>query len=286
MILSFGGAIWSWNDGRMITLYACGGALWLCFTLQQWSSFLTTHRIFPIQFVSDREMCILFCHTSIAISNLVVTIYMVPLFFQFVFADSALKSGLFVFAIAAAGICAAGAGGAIFPKYTVYMVWFVVANAITLVGSALLTTISSHTSRGRICGYAALQLVGCGVVVQLPFTVGQLKVHRKDIRSITSFLTTAQMAGLAFSLGIATCVFATRAVDQIMGVLPDLPRKELYASLGGAGSSLVDGLPVHERDLVLDIISKAVGRVFYLSVASSAFGLLSALALKRDKLVL
>ncbi|ORY09573.1 major facilitator superfamily domain-containing protein [Clohesyomyces aquaticus] len=286
MILSFGGAIWPWNSGRMISLYVASTMIWILFALQQWRSLFTRHRIFPVELFANWEMCNFFVHTSLSISNTVVTVWTLPLFFQFIYGDSSLRSGLFVFAVSAAAIVAAGAGGAVFPKYTLYMIWFAVACGCVVIGNALLTTVSINTSRASICGYAAIQLFGCGLVVQLPFTVAQVKISPKHVRPVTSFLVTAQMAGVALSIGIATTIFVNRAAGDIARILPDLPRDAVYASLGGAGTPLVDGLPLRLQREVLAAIANNIGRVFYLNVASSVLGFLTSFLMKRERLQL
>lgn len=55
-----------------------------------------------------------------------------------------------------------------------------------LVENALLTTIITTWSRGRARSHATVQLFGCKLVVQLPFTVAQVKVL--DIYSLCNSL--------------------------------------------------------------------------------------------------
>jgi hypothetical protein len=161
-----------------------------------------------------------------------------------------------------------------------------VANCFIIVGSTLLTTISATSSRGLVCGFAIITLIGGGLIVQLPFTVGQIKAGPKDVRSINTFLTTAQMFGLAVSLGIATTVFMNVAVPEISAVIPDSTRQEVYAAVEGAGNTLFEQLPESVRGDVLAAVSRSVARVFYLNVAGGVCGLIAALALKRERLVL
>jgi hypothetical protein len=286
MISSFGGAIWAWTSGRMIGLYVATTIIWISFGVQQWRSLFTKNRIFPVGLFANWQMCNFFVHTSISISNTVVTVWTLSLFFQFIYGDSALRSGIFVFAISAAAIVPAGAGGAVFPKFTLYIVWFAVACGCMLIGNALLTTVSSTTSRASICDFAAIQLFGCGLIVQLPFTVAQVKVPAKTVRSVTSFLVTSQMAGVALSIGIATSIFVNRAAADISIIIPTMSRDTVYAGLGGAGTPLVEGLAFELQKEVLGSIAKNIGRVFYLNVSSSALGLVTSFAMKRERLQL
>lgn len=127
LILGFGGTIWEYSSARMVGLYVALGLVWVAFICQQWLRIFTISPIFPIHFFANVELVIMFLQTAIAISDILVTIYMLPLFFQFVYGDSTLRSGVYVLAVTAAGIAAAGGGGAVFPKFPLYMVWFVVS---------------------------------------------------------------------------------------------------------------------------------------------------------------
>jgi hypothetical protein len=114
----------------MIGLYVAFGTIWVAFSCQQWWSILTISPIFPIHFLTNMELLALLVQTMVAISNIVVTVYMLPLFFQFVYGDTTLRSGLYILAVAGAAIAAAGGGGAIFPKFPLYVVWFLVSCSV------------------------------------------------------------------------------------------------------------------------------------------------------------
>ncbi len=95
MILGFGGALYDWDSGPMIALYVVAPLLWIAFCLQQAFCLFTTDRVFPVQFVRDWELVIFFCWGSLAIANVVVTVYSLPLFFQFAYGDSSLRSAAY-----------------------------------------------------------------------------------------------------------------------------------------------------------------------------------------------
>ncbi|KAF2740100.1 MFS general substrate transporter [Polyplosphaeria fusca] len=284
MVLSFGGAVWAWDSGKMITLYVVGAVLWIAFAIQQTWSILTVERIFPAELVASWEMCIFFTHQATGFGNILVTIWTLPLLFQFIYDDSTLRSGCFVLAVAIAAVFAAGAGGALLPKFPVYMLWFVIANAFMILGSSLLTTITSTTPRSVVCGYGVLHLFGGGIVVQLPFAVAQIKAGRSATRSVTAFLVFSQNLGSLLSIGIATSIFVNESTARIAQILPNLPRAAVQASMAGAGASVVQSLPEGDKAKVLGIVAKTIGQVFFLNVASAALAFVTALAMKRERL--
>ncbi|KAI0389169.1 putative efflux pump antibiotic resistance protein [Xylariaceae sp. FL0594] len=183
--------------------------------------------------------------------------------------------------------CCGGPLGPLFPKFSVYKVWFLCASVLMLVAAGLLSTIDYGTPRAAIMGYTVIQGVGCGPVISLPFTVGQAKATTPRAKmATTGLLTCAQMAGLVLALGIATAVFLNRATDEIGALLSgaEFPRSLIQAAISGVGSSVFDNLDPDTRRKVSAIVARNVGKVFYLNVAGSALGFVTAVLMKWETL--
>jgi len=284
MILAFGGALYSWDSGAMIGLYVATCVIWAVFCIQQRFRLFTTDRIFPAQFVGDWEMVIMFAWTALAIANVVVTIYSLPLFFQFRFADSSLSGAVYTLPFIASAVASAGAAGPLIVKYPVYWLWFAGASALMLLSNGLLSTINYDTSRGAICGFTVIQGLACGPVLQLGYTVAQVKVPRRAVPDVTAFLTCAQMAGLALSLGIATSVFLNGATDDIAAILPGVSRGVIQWTIDGAKTTVFQDLSPETQRRVLEAVARNVGKVFYLNVAGGVLGCVTSLLMKRQRL--
>ncbi|PVH99527.1 efflux pump antibiotic resistance protein [Periconia macrospinosa] len=286
IILGSGGADYDWNSGEMIALYVVTCVLWIAFSLQQGFNVLTVDRIFPVQLAADWEMVILFCWTALAIANVVVTIYSLPLFFQFTFGDSSLMSAVYMLPFIMSIVVSAGIGGPLFSRYPIYMPWFTGASILMLVANGLLSSIDFSTSRGKICGYTVLQGFGVGPVAQLGYTVGQTKASRAITSQVTAFLTCAQMAGLALSLGITTCVFLNYATDDISAIIPDAGRDFIQATINGVRTGLLQSLSATDRVLVQQAIARDIVKGFYMNIAGAGLGLLTSLVMRRERLLM
>ncbi|KAK8018586.1 efflux pump antibiotic resistance protein [Apiospora marii] len=286
MILSFGGAFYPWQDGRMIALYVVTVAIWIIFAIQQRFSLLTVDRIFPIQFVANWEMVVLFCWTALAISNLVVTVYSLPLHFQFTYGSLSLTSGAYTIPFVGAVVVSIAIAGPLFAKAPFYMAWYFGASCLMLIGNNLLATLNYTTSFGAICGYSIIGGLGVGPVVQLGYTVAQVKVAPKSVPEATAFLSCAQMAGLAISLGMATSIFLNGATDDVARILPDWPRHRIMAAIDGANTDLFDSVDAETVLRVREVVSHKIGQVFYLNVAGAALGFVLSSVMKRERLVL
>ncbi|KAJ5522626.1 MFS general substrate transporter [Penicillium frequentans] len=284
MLLGFGGVVYSWGSSQMIALYVVTAVLWIIFALHQKFHILTSDRVFPVQFFKDPLMIGLWIWTIVAISDIVVTIYTLPLFYQFVLHDSSMRSAVYTLPFVASVVVSAGISGGLLPKFPWYKCWFIWASALLLISNGLLSSIHTHTSRAAICGYSIIQGFGVGPVIQLGYTVGQLKRPQAARKDVTAFFSCAQMGGLALSLGIATSVLINHATEEISSILPDVPLSEIRGAIDGVGSSLLATLSEHVRAQVTNAVTESVCSVFYLNIFGAGLGFLIALPLKLDKL--
>ncbi|KAH9884166.1 putative efflux pump antibiotic resistance protein [Xylariomycetidae sp. FL2044] len=276
-ILGFGGVTYSWNSGEMIGLYVAAVVAWTAFSLQQRFSLFTVDRIFPLHLVAYGEMVILFCWTAIGIANVTVTIYSLPLLFQFAYGDSPLNAGVWTLPFIGTIFAISAPLGPLFPKYPIYIVWYLALSVLLMISGGLMSTIDYSTPRAVICGYTVIQGVGCAPIIQLGFTVGQSKMGRSAVGQVSGFMTCAQM-------GVATTVFINLATEEIAGILPDLPRDIIRAAINGVGSAVFDDLEPELRRGVVEIVARNIGKIFYLNLSGAVFGFLIALLLKRERL--
>ncbi|KAL3260731.1 hypothetical protein ABHI18_004327 [Aspergillus niger] len=284
MLLGFGGVVYSWDSGQMIGLYVATAVLWIMFALQHKFHLLTSDRIFPVQFFKDPLVVGLWIWTIVAISDIVVTIYTLPLFFQFVLHDSSMRSAVYTLPFVASVVVSAGISGGLLVKFPWYKCWFIWASVLLLISNGLLSSIHTHTSRATICGYTIIQGFGVGPVIQLGYTVGQLKRPQAARKDVTAFFSCAQMGGLALSLGIATSVLVNHATEEISHILPNVPLSEIRGAIDGVGSSVFATLTEQVRDQVTNAVTQSVASVFYLNLFGAGLGFLIALPLKFDKL--
>ncbi|GKZ79807.1 hypothetical protein AnigIFM56816_004014 [Aspergillus niger] len=284
MLLGFGGVVYNWDSGQMIGLYVATAVLWIMFALQQKFHLLTSDRIFPVQFFKDPLVVGLWIWTIVAISDIVVTIYTLPLFFQFVLHDSSMRSAVYTLPFVASVVVSAGISGGLLVEFPWYKCWFIWASVLLLISNGLLSSIHTHTSRATICGYTIIQGFGVGPVIQLGYTVGQLKRPQAARKDVTAFFSCAQMGGLALSLGIATSVLVNHATEEISHILPNVPLSGIRGAIDGVGSSVFATLTEQVRDQVTNAVTQSVASVFYLNLFGAALGFLIALPLKFDKL--
>jgi len=85
MLFTFAGSTWSWNDGRIIALFVVFGVCLVLLVFQQTFCFFTSSemRIFPVDFLRNKDLVLSFIATSSGANALALPIWYIPLYFSF-----------------------------------------------------------------------------------------------------------------------------------------------------------------------------------------------------------
>lgn len=288
MAIAFGGAVYSWRSGQIIGLFICSGVLWILFAVQQtWCIYTTeTDRVFPIEFLKSYELCILFAQTATSIAAGFISIYFIPIFFQFIQNDSALKAGVRLLPFVMFMVFAIILNGAVMGKTGYYMPWYLAGGMLIIVGGTLLRTVDLDTSSGRIYGYSIVTATGTGMFSQASFPVAQGKVNRSRIPSAVAFIGLAQITGITLALTISNSIFINQSTSKISTILPNVPVVTVQQAISGAGGSLFQTLSADNKIKVLKAIMTSISNVYIMVITAGALAVVLAVFMKREKLFL
>ncbi|KZF22064.1 MFS general substrate transporter [Xylona heveae TC161] len=288
MAIGFGGNLYPWNSGRIIGLFCAAGALFILFALQQGFSFLTKpeRRLFPVHFLKSRSMLILFALIACGASAAFIAIYFIPIYFQFVRNDSALKAGvrLLPFVVMLVFFCVAN--GAIMGMTGYHVPWYLAGGILALIGSALMYTVNENSSTSRVYGYSVLIGIGTGMYIQASFSVAQAKVPPQEVPLAIGYISCGQLSGATITLAIANTVFLNLAGKKIQHILPHVPYTQIQAAIAGASSTFIKTLPDEVRKRVLAAIVDSISTVYILAITAAALTVVLSLGLKWERLFL
>ena len=288
MAIAFGGITYPWNSGQTIGLFCCCVVLLIILSVQQGLILLTTkqRRMFPVQYLRLKEMLILFAETAAAGTSSFVTIYFVPLYFQFVQHDSALTAGIRLLPYIVPLVVFTMLNGVLMGRLGYYMPWFLVGGVLMLVSNVMLYTITLDTNAGFVFGAEVLGGIGTGLFVNAPFSVSQWLVSPKEIPSAVGFIMCARVGGIALALAMANSIFLNLAENSISHILPMATKAEVQSAISGVGSSLLDDLDAKTRQEILNAIINALRKGFTLGIAAGALSIALSVFMDRDKIVL
>ncbi|KAL4869204.1 hypothetical protein BDV12DRAFT_196633 [Aspergillus spectabilis] len=286
MAITFGGVSYAFSSGAEITLWTMAGVLLVIFILVTiFHPFVSSkNRLYPIHLMKRMELNILQYTLFVAAGALLITLYYTPLIFRFTRGDEPLMAGVRLLPFICLIVVFGFANGALMPRFGYYMPWYVVGNALILVGSSLMITINSSTSASRIYGYTSLIGAGIGSYISAAFAVVQALIPVSDVNNAVSFMTIGQMLGQITLLSIAGSLYQNIGANKLSNLLPAYTGKEIEQLMMGRDSSLFHTLSLEMQRQVVEQVTLAIRNTFAVEIAASAVGFVGSMFLGRQKL--
>ncbi|KAL9098938.1 MAG: hypothetical protein Q9163_005493 [Psora crenata] len=286
MAVSFGGALYSWNSGAIVGFFCGSGVLWIMFVIQQATATFTTKedRILPLHILYLWEMWILIIQTGCSISMLFITIYYIPLYFQFVRGESAIRSAVDLLPFLFTSVFAMLISGRLITNFGYYKLWFIAGSCLALIMSVCLYTTEIDTFHGKIYGYLVLGGVGTGLYAMNAGPVMSAIVAKDHSADAGTVFGCVDILCGTFSVGVANSIFINRASDNIQTLLPSTPRATVQEAIAGVGASLTNQLPLSLRIAVLQAILDAIKDAWIQMMATAALSFVLSFFLRNKKL--
>jgi MFS family permease len=151
--LQWGGQKYPWGDGHIIALFVMAGVLCLAFVASQvWQG---DQRTIPARIISQRTM-IAACFASVGIGSIMVVYsFYLPIWFQGIQGKSPQSAGLSLLPLLLSQVVLVILGGIVTSVCGYYTPLLILGGAISIVGSALITTWEVDTGAGKWIGYQA-----------------------------------------------------------------------------------------------------------------------------------
>lgn len=276
MAISFGGVEYAWNSGQVIALFVVTFVLFWLFLAQQIFAIGTTteHRVFPMHFLKSSTMIVLLLEVGCAATCVFVPVYFLPLYFQFVKADTAIIAGVRMLPFVAFQTVVAILSGWLVGKTGYYVPWYILAGVLCIPGGALLYTVNQYTPLANVYGYEILLGLGSGASTQLSFSVASIMVAPADIPRSTGWEAFAQLGGPTIALSVANSVFLNKAQDGIANLLPNLSKLDINTIISNPSSPLLRDLPLNVQNQVVDIVVRSMSNAYILCIVGGSLVLL------------
>lgn len=288
MPINFGGTLYAWDSGQIIALFVVAAALWVAFGVQQALCLFTTtsERMFPVQFLVNKEAILLFICAIACNCAVFVPIYYVPIYFQFSRGDDALNSAIRLLPLIFLLCFSILTNGWLMSRLGYYMPWYAFGAILALIANVFLSLIDLNTSQAYLYGFEAMLGLGGGAFVQAGYAVIQTAVPAHDLGYAVSFMMIAQIGGIAIGLACASAVFINGATDGLKDLLPNLPVDQLQAAISGASSDVLQKLDEETRQAALSVIVDNMSKAFIFAYVAAAVALVGSFLLSRKRVFL
>jgi hypothetical protein len=290
VVLTFAGSTWTWGSAGPIALWVVFGVFLISYALQSTFSIFTTpeRRMFPVQFLKSRTMILLYFTTAAAATGLAVTIYYIPLFFQFTKGDSAIQAAVRLLPFITLNIFFTMFSGALLPVFGRYMPWYVPSGIVMLIGGALMFKIDATMSTSAIYGYEILIAVGGGLTQQIGYSVAAASVKPHEVPAAIGFINVAQIGSIAIALSIAGSIFQNVGFSDLKAALAayNFSDADIRSALAGAQSTILTQGDQTVIGIAVTSIAGTISKLFALIIAAGALIIVSSIFMKREKLQL
>ncbi|EJP61707.1 MFS drug efflux transporter [Beauveria bassiana ARSEF 2860] len=264
MAVNFGGTLYSWGSGQIIALLVLAAMLLISFGLQQSFSFMTNFesRLLPCQLITQREPVLLFVLMAANNCASMVSMYYIPLIFQFIGGSGALSAGIRLLPFIVATTVFIALQGALLPHLPLYKPWYVVGAVFILLGGVFFYRVDISTTDAYLYGFQVLLGAGVGLYLQVGFAVILAVIEMSDMAYGVTFMLFAQLLGITSGLSFSGAVFTNTALENLRRLLPDVPAEQLQRALSGAAGDFFQKLDEETRKAVLRTIMSSINKSY------------------------
>lgn len=288
MALTMAGGEWRWNDSRTIGIIVAFAVTLASFAVQQTYSIFTSpeQRSFPVHLLRSRTQVLLYVATASNITSLFVTVYFIPIYFQFGHNDSALQAAVRLLPFVIITVCFNLSAGHLLSKIKYYAPIFSVSGIFMIIGGSLLYAyLGPDTPKSYIYAFTVITAVGSGLTLQIGYAVATLKAP-KHMGDALALQNVAQIGSTVISLVIAGQVFQSTATRNLMRVLAntEFTTADIQSAIAGARSAIFEELTGELRSQAILAITLAIQKAFILVIVGGGVLTTAGVLMKHERL--
>jgi hypothetical protein len=234
--------------------------------------------------VLDPTLVLLYITMACAGSSIFVTIYYVPLYFQFVNGDDGTKSAIRLLPFVCCFFATVYNCGRFMEKTGYFIYWYLASGIFFVVGGALMYTVHLGTSVANIYGYTILIAFGT-TTSQAGYALAPMMVLPNRIHEAIQFMNIAQGQSLLLDLTVASAIFQNRTFDALRAIFSPLGYSdaEIKAAVAGAKSTVLANADSEVRTEALKVIIKAINDVYLMITAAGVLYIICSCFLPRKR---
>ncbi|PVH73002.1 MFS general substrate transporter [Cadophora sp. DSE1049] len=216
LALQWGGTTYAWSEARIIVLLAIAFALLIAFVLIQiWKPDQAT--VPPRIFIQRSIFSAFWLSSCIGIQTQIFAFYL-PLWFQAVKGDSALKSGTDLLPLLLLSFVSSIITGILVSRIGYYTPFAIFGSCLSAVGAGLLTTLEVNSSTAKWVGYQVFYGYALGSMTQAPNMAAQTVLSRQDVPIGASLMFFGQQLFGAVFVSVGQNVLDNQLVKRLANI--------------------------------------------------------------------
>lgn len=274
LALQWGGGTYSWSDGRIIALFVVFGVCMIAFcAIQAWKQESGT---VPPRILKQRSIAAGAWFTFFMGAPFLSVVYYLPVWFQAIKGDSAIRSGLSTLPLLLSLVVGTISSGATVSRVGVYKPFMILSAILVPIGAGILSLLKPTTNHSEWIGFQVLFGFGVGVGFQQPNVAAQTVLPRADVPTGIAVIFFALGLGATVSVAIGQSILDNRLISGLSGIKGFDPHK--IVDVGA--TQLRNVLPARFLPQVLQVYNNALRDVFYISVAFGSMAIFGALGIE------
>ncbi|KAJ6155303.1 hypothetical protein N7470_005869 [Penicillium chermesinum] len=274
LALQWGGAVYSWNNGRIIALFVVAGVLAIAFGIVQvWRQEDAT---LPPRIVKDRNVALGAVMMFFSAGAMISMLYTLPLWFQGVKGTSAVQSGIDNIPMVLAMVLFVIVSGGVITNTGHYMPFAYLSGTLMAIGAGLLTTLRVDSGHPEWIGYQALFGFGLGLGMQVPNIATQTVLANVDVPIGIAVIFLFQSLGGAIWVAVSQSLYT----NYLTSTLPSISGIDTSSILRAGATGISKIVPADKLRPVLVVYNEALRRSFILPVALSCAIILPSLGME------
>ncbi|TGO82211.1 hypothetical protein BPOR_0889g00040 [Botrytis porri] len=275
LALQWGGTKYPWGNGRIIALFVLFGVLIGIFiAIQFWKGDSAT---VPPSIMKKRSMWSAAWFSFCLGSYFLLLIYYLPIWFQAVKGDSAVKSGISNIPMVLTLVIVSIISSALVTTIGYYAPLMIVSSVIASIGIGLLTTFKPDTNHAAWIGYQCLAGIGIGFGMQQPLIACQTVLDISQVPTGTSVIIFVQTLGGALFVSIGQNVFTNKLAQNLAHYVPDLDPAVVLST--GATSIQKDIAPEYLAGVTISY-NNALTQSFLVAAVMAALTIIGSVAIE------
>lgn len=291
--LTFGGNDFPWKSAAVILCFVLGGLLVVVFTV--WNFKFSSNPILIKEVITVPQLLAAFISGTFNFAFFMALITFLAVYFQLVFNASLWQSGIDLLPMVVS-VSLASVFNGVFMKVTRYVkITLTLSNFMGPLGCGLLLLLDRHSASPARIGLLIPIGVSIGLQFQSSLISAQLKAPAKvpgSIILVTTFMNFGKSLGGAIGLALAQLIFNSTGANYISEGLSKVDANSpTYRQLANipihsvlSAPQVIQTLPKEAKDLVLDLVMKALYNVFYFALALSGVAMIAGLFLTNRRI--
>ena len=298
------GTLYSWTDPRVGGLILVSAVLFALFIVNEGR---TKHPIIPLDLFTSRTLTAANIAVFMISCAMFGVVIFLPVYYQVVRGISATASGYSMWPLLLGLIGTSVGAGILMSRTGRYKLMLLIATAVLIVGTFLLTHLTASTPTPVLWLWLALVGLGIGPSMSIYTVVVQNAAPPERLGTATSTLTFLRQVGGAVGLAVAGTMFSQSLTTQLPKQLSaaHLPASVVAGisksggglsennldQVGNLGQTIIKTVPASARPAlrpfldqivgaIHNAISLAVGAVFWLALVTAVLAFIATVALR------